>query len=218
MTSITKTSIDVDNEFELQSSDIIPKGLDNKELLSVFDTVGDALSYHTALALVQIELEDSNWETVKVGQIRARHNNKHDPNTYRQKLIGLADMGFLCHRKVGDIHEFRLPDKCEPAAIFTNDNVEFVLPETTHGRFGPLKIVTDLLPEWFDNQYVSVGEFILTVVVVNLLLLLVAGTFGPISESEPRVIFAWALLSFGISAFAVGGGLLIVQRLQGSLE
>jgi len=218
MTSSGKIHIDIDDEFELRSYDIIPEGLDDEQLPGVLDTVGNTLSYHTTLALIQIELEESDWDNIKVSQIRARHNNKHDPDTYRQKLIKLADIGFLRHRKVGNTHEFKLADECEPADIFGNDNIIFDGAKTAEGRFGPLKIVTDLLPEWFENQYVSVGEFILTVVVVNLLLLLVAGTFGPISESEPRVIFAWALLSFGISAFAVGSVLLIIQRLQGPLD
>jgi len=213
MPTPTKKRIDIDNLNQLESIDIMPENLDNQDLPAMYGDMGRDLSLRTTLALVQIELAASGWDTVKVSQIKKRHSEKYSEDTYRDRLLDLAEIGFLFHRKNGRTHEFRLPDECEPAAVFTNGDIDFT-SKTDHTKFGPVTIFTDVLPEWFDNQYVSVGEFILTVVVVNLILLLVTGTFGPISESEPRVIFAWALVSFAISALFVGSVLLIFQRLQ----
>lgn len=206
--------IDITDPNQLFAADVIPSGVDAASLPTVYEDLNKKLPHRTVLALVQLELVESNWESVTARDILERDGNRFKQNTYSQRLQSLADAGILTKRSVGTTYEYRLPDDCKPAADFTDDTVEFITPDMMYSRVGVIRALSAVLPNWFDNQYVSLGELIFIVVILNLVWLLGTGTFGPISESAPRVIVAWALLSFAISALGVGGGIALYNKFR----
>jgi|GEM_PF-2463748 hypothetical protein len=211
--STTALQIDIDDRDALFQLDLIPSKLSTKSLPAVYNDLTNDLPYRTVLVLVQLELTDSNWGFVTSQDIYNRHGRQFTQEEYLRRLQSLTERGLLAERGIGPVCVYRLPDGCKPAAVFSDDNVEFVTPSTEmdRSRFGPLRVLTSIAPRWFDNQYVSVGEILVVFVVFNLLFLLGTGSFGPISETAPRVIFAWALLSFAISALAVGSVLAVFK-------
>lgn len=212
----TVSRVDIDDRDTLFQLDLIPSDLSTESLPAVYNDLNNDLPYRTILALVQVELAESNCSFVTSRSLYDRHGQQFAQEEYLRRLQSLAERGLLTKQGVGPMYLFRLPDGCEPAAVFLDDTVEFVTPGPTgdRSRFGLLRVLRAIFPRWFDNQYISVGEVLFTFVVFNLGFLLGTGTFGPISESSPRVIVAWGLLSFALSALAVGSVIAIYNRFR----